>query len=314
MPPKIISIANQKGGVAKTTTVINLGFNMTLPIYDGKIRKILIIDVDPQANCNGRLSLHPEVEQRVTENDSGIYGVLRHELKRDNKMLLHTQIENTPYKNIDIVPGTSLMEEMELEISSANYPNQYNVLKNSIKKSWDHLQEYDYILIDNRPAINILTMNTLATSHYVLIPTTTSTDDLKGLGKTINAINTIVDYEINTDLQILGVLVTRIDSRTNTVKEFETNFKDLFNLTFITHINEYKAFKDAEEMQEPLFMYDPNSKGTIQLLSFTAEVLSKTEDNFNIENLKNAFDYLDNLPNELIREDSYLYKEEGELA
>lgn len=309
MSPVIISAANQKGGVAKTTTITNLAFNMTLPIFDGKSRKVLVIDVDPQANCNDRLSLRPDIEKEVTINDTGIYGVLRNELKMNDKMPLHTQIVNTPYKNLDIVPGTGLMEEMKVEITSANYPNQYKVLKNAIKKSWVELEKYDYILIDNRPAIDIVTMNTFATSHYVLIPTTTSSDDLKGLGKTINSVNRIKDYEINNDLEILGVLITRIDSRTNKIKEFEEKFKDLFGLTFMTNINSYTAFANAENSRLPMFVYDPNSKGSAQYISFTAEVLSKTEDDFTIDNLQNAFDHLDSIADDSIREDSYLYDE-----
>lgn len=311
--PVVISVANQKGGVGKTSVVANLAFNMTLPIFDGRSRKVLVIDTDPQANTHGRLSLDPAIGIEVARNSTGLYGVMETELRQNDCVYIHNEIVHTPYKNLDILPGSDKTEEIVGLLTIANYHNQFEVLKNCFKKSVNCLKQYDYILIDNRPAINLLVNNALAVSDYVVVPNTGTSDSIKGMIKTIKAVEFIKNYDINKDLKILGILLNQIDSRTTRANKYKNNY-DIKEKSFITTINYYDAFKKAEETELPMFVYSPKSKGSIQYLEFTAEVLSELEEDFSSDNLQTAFDYLDSLDvEEYIREDSYLL-DDGEVG
>ena len=249
---KILAIANQKGGVAKTTTAVNLGACLS---NSGK--KILIVDIDPQGNATSGLGI-----ERL-ELSNCIYDVLV------NNLPLTKVIQSTEIKNLDLLPATIQLAGAEIELVSSM--SREKKLKKAFKSV---LNVYDYILIDCPPSLGLLTLNALTASDGVLIPIQCEYYALEGLGQLVNTIQ-LVQKHLNKNLKIEGVLLTMFDARTNlsiqVVDEVKKHFK---NKVYSTIIPRNVRLSEAPSHGKPIIQYDPKSKGAQVYEDFAKEVMN----------------------------------------
>jgi chromosome partitioning protein len=260
---KIITIANQKGGVGKTTTVINLA---TCLAYYGK--NVLVIDVDPQANATSGLGI---------KND-----------KVANKNIYHLIIEEVDIKEViiptsidwlDLIPSHIDLTGAEVELVSML--NREYRLKNSVEKIKDL---YDYILIDCPPSLGLLTINALACCDSVLVPIQCEYFALEGLAQLIKTIN-LVQRHVNKQLNIEGVILTMYDSRTSLSEEVAVNVKKYFqHKVYKTIIPRGVRAAEAPSYGKPLLYYDRKSKVTQAYLQLAEEILQLTEEVLKLNN------------------------------
>lgn len=250
---KIIAIANQKGGVAKTTTAINLSACLAAL---GK--KVLVADVDPQANTTSGLGISKLNAGRC------IYDCLINELPLQN-VIKATQIET-----LFIVPATIQLAGAEVELVSA-ISREYK-LKNALDAI---REEYEYIIIDCPPSLGLLTLNAMTAADGILIPIQCEYYALEGLSQLLNTIN-LVNKHLNKKLQIFGAVLTMFDARTNlsieVVDEVKTFFKDK---VFRSIIPRNVKLSEAPSYGLPINLYDPKSKGAEQYLELAKEVLER---------------------------------------
>jgi chromosome partitioning protein len=251
---KIIAIANQKGGVGKTTTAINLGGCLGVLEY-----KTLIVDADPQANATSGLGLDPK-------NSRNIYDCLINDV--DPKEL----IVSTNNPNLDILPSHIDLVGAELEM--INLPNREHMLKFALDKVRDI---YDFIVIDCSPSLGLITVNSLTAADSVMIPVQCEYFALEGLGKLLNTIK-IVQGRLNQDLEIEGILLTMYDTRlrlaNQVVEEVKMHFQEI---VFDTVIHRNTKLGEAPSYGETIVMHDASSKGAINYLNFTREILQKND-------------------------------------
>ena len=249
---KTIAIANQKGGVGKTTTAINLGGCLGVLEY-----KTLIVDADPQANATSGVGLDPK-------NSRNIYDCLINEI---NPSELIIKTENP---NLDILPSHIDLVGAELEM--INLPKREHMLKMALDKIKD---QYDFILIDCSPSLGLITVNALTAADAVMIPVQCEYFALEGLGKLLNTIK-IVQGRLNQELEIEGILLTMYDTRlrlaNQVVEEVKTHFQEL---VFDTVIHRNTKLGEAPSYGETIVMHDAASKGSINYLNFAREVLQK---------------------------------------
>lgn len=251
---KIIAIANQKGGVGKTTTAINLSACFGVLEY-----KTLIVDADPQANATSGVGLDPKNTRNIY--DCLINGVHPEEL-----------ILTTESPNLDILPSHIDLVGAELEM--INMPNREYMLKMSLDKIKDR---YDFIIIDCSPSLGLITVNALSAADSVMIPVQCEYFALEGLGKLLNTIK-IVQGRLNQNLEIEGILLTMYDTRlrlaNQVVDEVKTHFQEL---VFDTVIHRNTKLGEAPSFGETIVMHDASSKGSINYLNFAREVLQKND-------------------------------------
>lgn len=251
---KIIAIANQKGGVGKTTTAINLGACLGVLEY-----KTLIVDADPQANATSGVGLDPK-------NTKNIYDCLINQVHPSELII---QTENP---NLDIIPSHIDLVGAELEM--INLPNREHMLKMSLDKIKD---QYDFIIIDCSPSLGLITVNALTAADSVMIPVQCEFFALEGLGKLLNTIK-IIQGRLNPDLEIEGILLTMYDTRlrlaNQVVEEVKTHFQEL---VFDTLIHRNTKLGEAPSFGETIVMHDAASKGTINYLNFAREILQKNK-------------------------------------
>lgn len=249
---KIIAIANQKGGVGKTTTAINLGGCLGVLEY-----KTLIVDADPQANATSGVGLDPK-------NTRNIYDCLINEV-HPSELIIHT--ENP---NLDILPSHIDLVGAELEM--INLPNREHMLKLALDKVREN---YDYIIIDCSPSLGLITVNALTAADSVMIPVQCEYFALEGLGKLLNTIK-IVQGRLNPELEIEGILLTMYDTRlrlaNQVVDEVKTHFQEL---VFDTVIHRNTKLGEAPSFGETIVMHDAASKGSVNYLNFAREILQK---------------------------------------
>jgi chromosome partitioning protein len=249
---KTIAIANQKGGVGKTTTAINLGGCLGVLEY-----KTLIVDADPQANATSGVGLDPK-------NSRNIYDCLINEI---NPSELIIKTENP---NLDILPSHIDLVGAELEM--INLPKREHMLKMALDKIKD---QYDFILIDCSPSLGLITVNALTAADAVMIPVQCEYFALEGLGKLLNTIK-IVQGRLNPELEIEGILLTMYDTRlrlaNQVVEEVKTHFQEL---VFDTVIHRNTKLGEAPSYGETIVMHDAASKGSINYLNFAREILQK---------------------------------------
>lgn len=250
---KILAVCNQKGGVGKTTTAINLA--ASLAKYK---KKVLMIDTDPQANATSGVG--------IDKNDIAysIYNVLVDELT------IEQAVKPTNYENLDIVPSSIELAGAEIELVSAISREQR--MKNAIKSVEG---KYDYVIIDCPPSLGLITLNSLTAASGVIIPVQTEYYALEGLSQLMNTFN-IVKKHLNAQLEIFGVLLTMTDARTNISNqvgdEVRNHFKDK---VFETIIARTVRLSEAPSFGEPIIEYAKTSKGAKQYLSLAKEVISR---------------------------------------
>ncbi len=252
---KIISLANQKGGVGKTTTTINLA--ASLAVLE---QKILVIDADPQANATSGFGFD------VKNVQSSIYECIIDEIDAE-KVILKTEIDN-----LDIIP--SHIDLVGAEIEMLNLPNREYVLKNAI----EHLKSvYDFILIDCSPSLGLITVNALTASDSVIIPVQCEYFALEGLGKLLNTIK-IIQNRLNKNLEIEGFLLTMFDGRLNLSNQVYDEVKKHFQeMVFDTVIQRNVKLGEAPSYGKPVILYDASSKGAINHMNLAREILQRNQ-------------------------------------
>ena len=253
---KIIAIANQKGGVGKTITSVNLAAS-----FGALEKKVLLIDADPQANASSGLGID------VESVEFGTYQLLEHTASAEQCIVS----ANTP--NVDIIP--SHIDLVAIEIELVDKENREYMLKQAIS----HLKSaYDYILIDCAPSLGLLTLNALTAADAVIIPIQCEYFALEGLGKLLNTIKSVQKIH-NEELDIEGLLLTMYDSRlrlsNQVVEEVQNHFN---NMVFQTIIQRNVKLGEAPSYGESIINYDVNSRGASNYLSLAKEVIDKNRD------------------------------------
>lgn len=250
---KIIAIANQKGGVGKTTTSINLAASLAVLEY-----KTLLVDADPQANSTSGIGFDPRTIK------SSVYECLINDLDP------HEAIQHTDTPNLDLLPAHIDLVGAEIEMINL-HEREYKMrgILDQVKA------EYDFIVIDCSPSLGLITINALSASNSVIIPVQCEYFALEGLGKLLNTIK-IVQNRLNTALEIEGILLTMYDVRlrlsNQVVEEVKTHFNEL---VFDTIIQRNTRLSEAPSFGISVIMHDANSKGAINYLNLAREILEK---------------------------------------
>lgn len=247
---KVISVANQKGGVGKTTTTVNLS-----TILAKKGKKVLLIDTDPQGNATSGLGITKEVELSV-------YDILVGDTEFDEV------IQETAIKNLSLCPSNISLSGAEVELVSMMSREQ------RLKTKLDAIKDrYDYILIDCPPALGLITLNAFTASDSVLIPVQCEYFALEGLGQLLNTVN-LVKKHLNKNLEIEGALLTMYDARTNLSNQVVKEVKKYFeNKVYKTVIPRNVRLSEAPSYGMPISIYDPRSKGAKAYEKFAKELL-----------------------------------------
>lgn len=251
---KIVSIANQKGGVGKTTTSINLS-----TILAKKGKKVLMIDADPQGNASSGVGFDKEIEESV-------YDILINDTEMEEV------VKKTNIKNLFICPSNINLAGAEVELVSV-MSREYR-----LKEKLDLIRDnYDFIIIDCPPSLGLITLNAFTASDSVLIPVQCEYYALEGLGQLINTIN-LVKKHLNKNIEIEGALLTMYDVRTNLSNQVVKEVKRYFNdKVYKNVIPRNVKLSEAPSYGMPISIYDPKSKGAKSYEKFVKEFLKNNE-------------------------------------
>ncbi len=250
---KTITITNQKGGVGKTTTAINLAASLAVLEH-----KTLIVDADPQANATSGIGFDPKNIQ------TSIYECILDDIDTANVIL------KTETPNLDLLPAHIDLVGAEIEI--INMPNREKMMKRALDKVKD---KYDFIIIDCSPSLGLITVNALTAADSVIIPVQCEYFALEGLGKLLNTIK-IVQGRLNPELSIEGILLTMFDVRLRLSKQVVDEVKTHFQqMVFDTIINRNTRLGEAPSYGNSIIMYDASSTGAINYLNLAREILQK---------------------------------------
>ena len=250
---RIIGVANQKGGVGKTTSAINVAASLAVLEF-----KTLLVDADPQANSTTGVGfdLH-----NIT---SSLYNCMVDNVKASDVIL------KTEMPHLDLLPSHADLVGAELEM--INYPNRENVMKNLLKEVKD---QYDFIVIDCSPSLGLITVNALVASDSVCIPVQCEFFALEGLGKLLNTIK-IIQSRLNPELEIEGILMTMYDGRLRLCNQVVSEVRRHFDeMVFSTIIHRNTRLSEAPSMGKPVILYDADSKGAINYLNLAKEILQR---------------------------------------
>lgn len=252
---KIITLANQKGGVGKTTSAINIAASLAVLEY-----KTLLVDADPQANATSGVGFDPKAIK------TSLYECLINEVKiRD--IILETE---TP--NLYLLP--SHLDLVGAEIELINQPNRERIFKQLFEEV---RKDYDFIIVDCSPSLGLITVNALTAADSVLIPVQCEYFALEGLGKLLNTIK-IVQSRLNPDLEIEGIVLTMYDPRlrlsNQVVDEIRRHFEDI---VYETIIHRNTRLGEAPSFGKPAIMYDAESKGSINYMNLVREMLQRND-------------------------------------
>ena len=254
---KIIAVANQKGGVGKTTTAVNLA--ASLGVLE---QKVLLIDADPQANATSGLGID------VEHQNKGTYQLLEHSASLDQVIV------SVPSANVNVVP--SHIDLVAIEIELVDKPNREYMLYQALEGV---RERYDFVIIDCAPSLGLLTLNALTTSDSVLIPIQCEYFALEGLGKLLNTIKSVQQIH-NKNLDIEGMLLTMYDSRLRLSNQVVDEVKKHFHeMVFNTIIQRNVKIGEAPSFGESILDYDSTSKGAENYLNLAHEVIEKNKIN-----------------------------------
>jgi chromosome partitioning protein len=252
---RVIGIANQKGGVGKTTTAINLAASLAVLEY-----KTLLVDADPQANSTSGLGF---VLQNIQQS---LYDCMVNQA-RAGEVVLKTEMPN-----LWLLP--SHIDLVGAEIEMVNQPQRESVLRNILS---DVREDYDFIIIDCSPSLGLITLNALVAADSVIVPVQAEFFALEGLGKLLNTIK-IVQTRLNTSLVIEGILMTMYDSRLRLCNQVVSEVRRHFDSTvFDTIIHRTSRLSEAPSVGKPVILYDAESKGSVNYLHLAKEILQKND-------------------------------------
>lgn len=253
---RIIAVTNQKGGVGKTTTAINLGAALAM-----KGNKVLIVDLDPQGNASTGLGIEPQDREATT------YDLLLEELP------LESVVVETDIENLLIAPSTTDLSSADIELVANE--KRSHLLHDALRSPTADALGLDYVLIDCPPSLNLLTVNALVAAHSVLIPLQSEFFALEGLSQLMLTIREVREAA-NPKLRIEGVVLTMHDTRNNLAQQVEADAREtLGELVFSTVVPRNVRVSEAPSFAMPVISYDPTSKGSQAYIALAQELMAK---------------------------------------